>query len=84
MHEHVFIMTTEITQNYPEDWGDEARREADAIDRLNELKARGVDSIVDLTVVGLGSTAVDAGCGERMVRSSAAPFPAVRAGSGPR
>lgn len=54
MHEHVFIMTTEITQNYPEDWGDEARREADAIDRLNELKARGVDSIVDLTVVGLG------------------------------
>ena len=52
MHEHVFIMTTEITQNYPEDWGDEARREADAIDRLNELKARGVDSIVDLTVLG--------------------------------
>ena len=31
MHEHVFIMTTEITQNYPEAWGDEAQREADAI-----------------------------------------------------
>jgi phosphotriesterase-related protein len=54
MHEHVFIMTTEITQNYPEAWGDGAKREADAIVRLNELKSRGVDTIVDLTVVGLG------------------------------
>jgi phosphotriesterase-related protein len=54
MHEHVFVMTTEVVQNYPEAWGDEARREADAIERLNELKARGVDTIVDLTVVGLG------------------------------
>ncbi len=54
MHEHVFIMTTEVAQNYPESWGDGAKREADAITRLNELKARGVDTIVDLTVVGLG------------------------------
>ncbi len=54
MHEHVFIMTTEIMENYPEGWGDGARREADAIARLNELKSRGVDTIVDLTVVGLG------------------------------
>ncbi|MDT5250709.1 MAG: phosphotriesterase-related protein [Mycobacterium sp.] len=54
MHEHVFIMTTEIMENYPEAWGDGTRREADAIERLNELKSRGVDTIVDLTVVGLG------------------------------
>ena len=54
MHEHVFVMTTEIVENYPEGWGDGAKREADAIVRLNELKARGVDTIVDLTVVGLG------------------------------
>lgn len=54
MHEHVFIMTTEVAQNYPEGWGDGARREADAVTRLRELKARGVDTIVDLTVVGLG------------------------------
>src|SRR3954449_6777746 len=54
MHEHVFIMTTEIMENYPEGWGDGARREADAVVRLNELKSRGVDTIVDLTVVGLG------------------------------
>jgi phosphotriesterase-related protein len=54
MHEHVFIMTTEIMENYPEGWGDGAKREADAIARLNELASRGVDTIVDLTVVGLG------------------------------
>jgi phosphotriesterase-related protein len=54
MHEHVFMMSTEILQNYPEGWGDGAKREADAIARLNELKSRGVDTIVDLTVIGLG------------------------------
>lgn len=54
MHEHVFVLSPDITQNYPEVWGDDARREADAIVRLNELKSRGVDSIVDLTVIGMG------------------------------
>lgn len=54
MHEHVFIMTTEVLENYPESWGDGAKREADAVRRLNELKSRGVDTIVDLTVLGLG------------------------------
>ena len=54
MHEHVFILDTEIMQNYPEEWGSEDQRVADAIVRMNELKARGIDSIVDLTVTGLG------------------------------
>jgi phosphotriesterase-related protein len=54
MHEHVFILSPDITANYPEVWGDDANREADAIARLNELKSRGVDSIVDLTVIGMG------------------------------
>jgi phosphotriesterase-related protein len=54
MHEHVFVLSPEITDNYPEVWGDEAKREADAVARLGELKSRGVDSIVDLTVIGLG------------------------------
>jgi phosphotriesterase-related protein len=54
MHEHVFVLSPEIHDNYPEVWGDEAKREADAVARLNELKSRGVDSIVDLTVIGLG------------------------------
>jgi phosphotriesterase-related protein len=54
MHEHVFVLDTEIVQNYPEDWGAEENRVADAVTRLNELKSRGVDTIVDLTVIGLG------------------------------
>lgn len=54
MHEHVFVLSTEIMQNFPEPWGDEEARVAGAIARLNELKSRGVDSIVDLTVIGLG------------------------------
>ena len=54
MHEHVFVLDAEIMQNYPEEWGSEDQRVEDAIVRMNELKARGVDSIVDLTVTGLG------------------------------
>ena len=54
MHEHIFVLSSEINQNYPDTWGDEEKRIADAIARLNELKATGVDSVVDLTVVGLG------------------------------
>jgi phosphotriesterase-related protein len=50
----VFILSPDITANYPEVWGDEAQRIDDAIARLNELKSRGVDSIVDLTVIGMG------------------------------
>src|SRR5262249_18095842 len=54
MHEHVFVLSTEIMQNYPEAWGDEDKRVADAVAKLNQMKSRGVDSIVDLTVIGLG------------------------------
>ncbi|HEY7545852.1 MAG TPA: phosphotriesterase-related protein [Blastocatellia bacterium] len=54
MHEHIFVLSTEIMQNYPSDWGDDEKRISDAICRLNELKSRGIDSIVDLTVTGLG------------------------------
>jgi phosphotriesterase-related protein len=54
MHEHIFVLDTEIVQNFPEEWGDEEKRIAEAIARLNELKAHGVDTIVDLTVIGTG------------------------------
>jgi phosphotriesterase-related protein len=54
MHEHVFILSREIIDNYPEGWGDGETREADAVAKLNELKALGVDTIVDPTVIGLG------------------------------
>lgn len=54
MHEHVFIISTEIQQNYPEGWGDEDKRLDDAVRRLNELKAAGIDTILDPTAIGLG------------------------------
>jgi phosphotriesterase-related protein len=54
MHEHVFIISSvEVQHNYPETWEEETRV-SDAIDRLNQLKQRGVDTVVDLTVLGLG------------------------------
>jgi len=54
MHEHIFVLSTEIMLNYPETWGDEEKRIEDAVARMNELYSRGVHSVVDLTVVGLG------------------------------
>ncbi|MGY2066051.1 phosphotriesterase family protein [Blastococcus sp. SYSU DS0619] len=55
MHEHVFVLSTEHVQNYGTgDWWDEDERVADAVRQLNELKALGVDTIVDPTVWGLG------------------------------
>ncbi|MGY1722080.1 phosphotriesterase family protein [Blastococcus sp. SYSU DS0533] len=55
MHEHVFVLSTEHVQNYGAgDWWDEDERVADAVEQLNELKALGIDTIVDPTVWGLG------------------------------
>lgn len=53
-HEHVFVLSTEIMQNYPDEWGDEDERVADAVRRLAELKAAGIDTIIDPTAIGLG------------------------------
>jgi phosphotriesterase-related protein len=53
MHEHVFVLTTDVQQNYPDEW-DEQARIGDAVARLAEVRALGVDTIVDPTVVGLG------------------------------
>ena len=52
MHEHVFVITTEVQQNHDE-W-DEDERVVDAVEKLRALKAAGFDTIVDLTVIGLG------------------------------
>ena len=54
MHEHIFVLSTEIMQNYPEAWGAEDRRIQEATARMNELASHGVQSVVDLTVIGLG------------------------------
>jgi phosphotriesterase-related protein len=54
MHEHVFLVDPEIQQNHPEEWGSEDERVADAVAKLNEVAALGVQTIVDPTVIGLG------------------------------
>lgn len=51
-HEHVFVLGEEHRLNY-EDW-DEDQQVADAVVQLNELKALGIDTIMDPTVLGLG------------------------------
>jgi phosphotriesterase-related protein len=53
IHEHVFLMNMEYTLNYrPDLFEDETIARAAA--KLNALKAAGIDTIIDLTVLGLG------------------------------
>ncbi len=54
MHEHVFVLSTEHVQNYGSSWWDEEARVADAVAKLNAVHARGIHTIVDPTVWGLG------------------------------
>jgi phosphotriesterase-related protein len=53
-HEHVFVLTADVQQNWPDEWGDEEARIDDAVAKLTELADVGVKTIVDPTVVGLG------------------------------
>ena len=53
MHEHVFVLSPEFINNYGEYWDEEVRVN-DAVAKLSTLKASGIDTIVDPTVVGLG------------------------------
>ncbi len=52
MHEHIFVLSPEIEKSSAE-W-DESAEQARAVSKLRELKAAGIDTLVDLTVVGLG------------------------------
>jgi phosphotriesterase-related protein len=54
MHEHTFNLSPEINLNYPETWGNETARVAEAVEEYRVLKRAGVDTIVDVTVIGLG------------------------------
>ena len=53
MHEHLFVLDAEVRTNYPESWDDEAEI-AHAVARLGSAYERGVRTIVDVTVLGLG------------------------------
>ncbi|MCQ9385082.1 phosphotriesterase-related protein [Brevibacterium sp. 50QC2O2] len=54
MHEHVFVLTDEVQNNYQTDWGSEPQRIAEAVAELQRAYDAGVRTIVDPTVVGLG------------------------------
>ncbi|TMR88441.1 phosphotriesterase family protein [Nonomuraea basaltis] len=56
MHEHVFGLSPEILWNWPDipEMWDLELRAREAAGKLDALKAEGVDTIVDLTVLGLG------------------------------
>jgi phosphotriesterase-related protein len=53
MHEHVFVLNEEIRQNYP-DYFDEDVRITHAAGQLNKAAERGITTIADPTVIGLG------------------------------
>jgi phosphotriesterase-related protein len=53
MHEHIFILAPEVEQNYPEDWHEDELVD-EAVRKLRAAKNKGIESIVDLTVLGLG------------------------------
>jgi phosphotriesterase-related protein len=53
MHEHVFVLSEDLRRALPKLWQEEEQIAA-AVARLQELKAVGVDTIVDPTVLGLG------------------------------
>ncbi|MBF6600668.1 MAG: phosphotriesterase [Dehalococcoidia bacterium] len=53
MHEHVFVLSEGVVANFPRLW-ERDEQVAAAIAALTEAKAHGVDTIVDLTVLGLG------------------------------
>ena len=54
MHEHIFIRNPELETNYPNETWDGTDFIALARDRFRALKDRGIDTLVDLTVLGLG------------------------------
>jgi phosphotriesterase-related protein len=54
MHEHIFVLSADVQQNFPDEWGDEETRIADAVAQLRAVAAEGFGTIVDPTVIGLG------------------------------
>jgi phosphotriesterase-related protein len=54
MHEHIFVLTPDVQTNFPEEWGREEDRVADAVAKLEAAAAQGTRTFVDPTVIGLG------------------------------
>lgn len=54
MHEHIFVKNPELEGNFPNPEWDEERMYSLALDGMQSLLDRGITTIVDLTVMGLG------------------------------
>jgi phosphotriesterase-related protein len=54
MHEHIFVLSPDVQANFPEEWGSEEARIAEAVTKLKALAGQGIKTIVDPTVIGLG------------------------------
>jgi phosphotriesterase-related protein len=55
MHEHVFVLSTEHLANYGDGiWWHEDEQIENAIAKLTALRAKGIETIADPTVLGLG------------------------------
>lgn len=54
MHEHIFSMNPELEINYPNPAWDEEKYIRKARETFVELKGLGIDTVVDVTVMGLG------------------------------
>jgi len=54
MHEHIFVTSPEVRENWPVPEWDEAQQIDRAVTALAEAGAAGIETIVDLTVFGLG------------------------------
>jgi phosphotriesterase-related protein len=52
MHEHVIVQSEGVFQSFPSVWDKQASLD-EALDALTALKAKGVDTIVDPTVLGI-------------------------------
>lgn len=52
-HEHVFLLNEDYRLNFLPDW-DEDAQVARAADLLRQVKARGIDTLLDVSVAGMG------------------------------
>jgi phosphotriesterase-related protein len=53
MHEHIIVQSEGVSRNFPSVWDEQAELDK-AVEILTTLKSRGVDTIVDPTVLGIG------------------------------
>jgi len=53
MHEHIFLRSEGVEHNFPFVWDQQAELDH-AVELLSALKAKGVDTILDATVLGIG------------------------------